>query len=289
MEAFLHQLFSGLANGCLYGCLALSLVMIYQSTHHVNFAQGEMAMFSTYLAATAINAGVPYWAAFAGVVALSFAGGAAVQRFLVRPVEKAPVLASVAVFIGLLVLFNSIAGWIWGFTSRSFPSPFEGMTAGGKYLEGHTLGMMLVTLAVLAIVFLFFRYTSVGLAMRAAAQNPVSSRLVGIPVGRMLALGWGLAAALGAVAGMMAAPLLYLDPHMMSGILLYAFAGALLGGIANPWGAVVGGLLVGVAENLAGAYLVGTELKLVFALVVIVAVLLLRPAGLFGRALVVRV
>jgi branched-chain amino acid transport system permease protein len=289
LEAFLHQLFSGLANGCLYSCLALALVMIYQSTHHVNFAQGEMAMFSTYLAATAINAGVPYWLAFFGVIAVSFAGGAAVQRFFVRPVEKAPVLASVAVFIGLLVLFNSVAGWIWGFTSQSFPTPFAGLTAGGKYLDGHALGLMLVTLGVMAVVFLFFRFTPVGLAMRAAAQNPVSSQLVGIPVGGMLALGWGLAAALGSVAGMLAAPLLYLDPHMMSGLLLYAFAGALLGGIANPWGAVVGGLLVGIAENLAGAYLVGTELKLVFALAVIVTVLLVRPAGLFGRALVVRV
>lgn len=289
MEAFLHQLSSGFASGCLYSCLALALVMIYQSTHHVNFAQGEMAMFSTYLAAVAIKAGIPYWVAFLGVMAVSFAAGALIHRVFIKPVEKAPVLSSVAIFISLLVIFNSVAGWIWGFTSQTFPSPFENIPWSGKYLGGHELGLVLVTLVVLAVVFVFFRYTSVGLAMRAAAQNPVSSQLVGVPVGAMLALGWGLAAALGSVAGMMAAPLVYLDPHMMSGLLLYGFAGALLGGISNPWGAAIGGILVGIAENLAGAYLVGTELKLVFALAVIVVVLLVRPAGLFGRRVVVRV
>ncbi|MDD2177989.1 branched-chain amino acid ABC transporter permease [Acidovorax sp. D2M1] len=289
MHAFLHQLASGFASGCIYASLALALVMIYQSTHHINFAQGEMAMFSTYLAATAIQAGVPYWVTFFGVLALSLVGGAAIHRVFIRPVEKAPVLSTVAISISLLVIFNSLAGWIWGFTSRSFPSPFDGWKAGAPYLSGHELGLVLVTLAVLSVVFAFFRYTVVGLAMRAAAQNPMASQLVGIPVGATQALGWGLAAALGSVAGMMAAPLLYLDPHLMSGLLLYAFAGALLGGITNPWGAAVGGILIGIAENLAGAYLVGTELKLVFALGVILLVLLVRPAGLFGRSTVVRV
>jgi len=289
LEALLHQLASGLANGCLYACLALALVMIYQATHHINFAQGEMAVFSTYLAATAINAGLPYWLAFAGTIAFSFASGALIHRVFIRPVEKAPVLSSVAIFISLLVIFNSLAGWIWGFTSRTFPSPFEKLTWGGRYLGGHELGLVLVTSIVLALVFAFFRFTSTGLAMRAAAQNRTSSQLVGIPVNAMLGLGWGLAAALGSVAGMMAAPLLYLDPNMMSGLLLYGFAGALLGGISSPGGAVVGGIVLGLAENLAGAYLVGTELKLVFALAVIVLVLFVRPAGLFGRRTVVRV
>lgn len=289
MEALLHQLASGLASGCLYSCLALALVMIYQSTHHINFAQGEMAMFSTYIAATAMQAGFPYWMTFFAVVVMSMVAGALIHRVVVRPVEHAPVLSSVAIFIALLVLFNSMAGWIWGFTSRSFPTPFDAITWGGRYLSGHEVGLVLVTVAVLAAVFAFFRFTPMGLAMRAAAQNPVSSQLVGISVGMTLALGWGLAAALGAVAGMMAAPLLYLDPNMMSGLLMYAFAGALLGGITNPWGAVLGGLLVGLAENLAGAYLVGPELKLVFALAIIVLVLLVRPAGLFGRRLVTRV
>ena len=149
--------------------------------------------------------------------------------------------------------------------------------------------MMAVTLAVLALVFAFFRFTSLGLAMRGAARNPVSARLVGIRVGWMLAIGWGLAAVIGAVAGMMAAPILYLDPNMMTGILLYGFAAALLGGLDNPWGAVIGGFIVGVLENLAGAYVVGTELKLTVALIIIVGVLVIKPSGLFGSKLVTRV
>jgi branched-chain amino acid transport system permease protein len=142
---------------------------------------------------------------------------------------------------------------------------------------------------VLVVLYLFFRFTPLGLAMRAAAQNPVSSRLAGIRVGWMLALGWGLAAAIGAVAGMLVAPVVYLEPNMMSGVLLYAFAAALMGGIDSPFGAVVGGFVVGVVENLVGAYLIGTELKLTVALVLIVGVLLFRPSGLFGKVFVTRV
>jgi branched-chain amino acid transport system permease protein len=156
-------------------------------------------------------------------------------------------------------------------------------------VSGHELGSTFVTLIVLIAVYLFFRHTKLGLAMRAAAYNPVSSRLVGIRVGWMLALGWGLAAAIGAVAGMMVAPIVFLDPNMMAGILLYAFAGALLGGIDNPLGAVVGGFAVGIIENLAGAYLVGTELKLTVALIIIVAVLTVKPSGLLGRTVLSRV
>ena len=147
----------------------------------------------------------------------------------------------------------------------------------------------MVMLIELAVLFVFFRFTSLGLAMRAAAYNPISSRLVGVRVDLMLALGWGIAAALGAVAGMMVAPIVYLDPNMMSGILLYGFAGALLGGIDSPAGAVAGGLLLGVVENLAGAYVVGTDLKLTLALVIIVGVLIVRPSGLFGKTVVSRV
>ncbi|HUB96780.1 MAG TPA: branched-chain amino acid ABC transporter permease, partial [Stellaceae bacterium] len=180
--------------------------------------------------------------------------------------------------------------FIYGYTIKSFPSPFPSDAwYGSSYMSPHEVGMIVVTLAMLALVYLFFRFTPLGLAMRAAAQNPISSRLVGIRVGWMLALGWGLAGTIGAVAGMMAAPIVYLDPTMMDGVLLYGFAAALLGGINNPWGAATGGFLVGVLENLAGAYVVGTEIKLSVALVIIVGVLLLRPSGLFGRALVTRV
>jgi branched-chain amino acid transport system permease protein len=290
MDGFLHQLVAGIATGGIYASVALSLVMIYQATHLVNFAQGEMAMFSTYIALTLIQAGIPYWPALLITIVVSFVAGMAIERILMRPLAGAPVLASVGVFIGLLLAFNSLAGLIFSYTLQPFQSPFgEGPPLAGGLVSRHELGATAVTLSMLLLVYGFFRFTSLGLAMRAAAYNPVSSRLVGVPVGRMLALGWGLAAAIGAVAGVMVAPVVFLDPNMMSGVLLYAFAGALLGGITNPLGAVVGGFAVGVIENLGGAYVVGTELKLPMALVIIVTVLVLRPSGLFGRIVVSRV
>jgi branched-chain amino acid transport system permease protein len=290
MDAFLHQVFGGLATGGIYASVALALVMIHQATHLVNFAQGEMAMLSTYIAWALVNAGVPYWAAFALTIAFAFVMGALVQRFVLQPVRGGSVLSLVVVFIGLLVICNSLAGWIFTYTIKVFPSPFPSQPMfGQRYVSPHELGATLVTVVVLLLLWAFFRFTSLGLAMRAVAQNPVSSRLVGIRVSRMLALGWGLAAGIGAVAGMMVAPIVYLDPNMMSGILLYAFAAALVGGIDSPGGAVVGGFLVGVLENVLGAYVVGNELKLTVALVLIVGVLLVKPSGLFGRAQVVRV
>jgi len=288
MEAVMFQVLAGLATGSIYASLALALVMIYQATHLVNFAQGEMAMFATYLAWSLVNAGMGYWPAFCVTVLGAFVLGVLIERIVIRPVENAPVLAVVVVFIGLLVILNSVAGWIFSYTIKSFPSPFP-PALGLRYMSPHQVGALLVTLVVLALLYVFFRFTPLGLAMRAAAENPVSSRLVGIRVGWMLALGWGLAAAVGAVAGMMVAPIVYLDPNMMSGILLYAFAAALLGGIDSPGGAVVGGLVVGVLENLLGAFVIGNELKLVVALVLIVGVLLVRPSGFFGSVQVSRV
>jgi branched-chain amino acid transport system permease protein len=289
MNQFVHQVLSGLATGGIYASVALALVMIYQATHLVNFAQGQMAMFTTYLAWALLQAGVPYWGAFAITVAGAFVLGVAIERIVIRPVENAPILAVVIVFIALLVIFNSIAGWIFSYTIKPFPSPFPAAPLfGNSYVSSHELGSMAITLVVLLLLFVFFRFTPLGLAMRAAAQNPVSSRLVGIRVGWMLALGWGLAAAIGAIAGMMVAPTVFLEPNMMGGILLYAFAGALLGGIDSPGGAVLGGFIVGVLENVVGAY-VGTELKLTLALVVIVGVLVVRPSGMFGKVHVVRV
>lgn len=290
MEALLYQVFSGFANGIIYGSVALALVMIYQATHHINFAQGEMATFSTFIAWWLMQQGWGYWAAFFFTVALSFLGGLLVQRIVLRPIEKAPVLTNVIVFIGLLLIFNALAGMLFDHTIKSFDSPFpkDSMLA-TKYFSAHQIGSAGVLLVVLFALFAFFKYTSVGLAMRAAAQNPDSAKLVGIRVSWMLGLGWGLAAAIGAVAGMMVAPIVFLDPNMMAGILLYGFAGALLGGIDNPLGAVLGGLVVGVLENLLGAYVIGTELKLTVALVLIVGTLTLRPDGLFGKKVVTRV
>lgn len=290
MEAFLHQVFSGLSTGGIYASVALALVMIYQATHHINFAQGEMATFSTFIAWALINSGMPYWAAFFITVAISFVGGYVIQRVILRPVEKAPVLTNVIVFIGLLVIFNAMAGMLFEHTIKAFQSPFpKDAWFATKYFSAHELGSIGVMLCVLLLLYAFFRFTPIGLAMRGAAQNPDSASLVGIRVSMMLAMGWGLAAAIGAVAGMMIAPVVYLDPNMMSGILLYGFAGALLGGIDNPWGAVIGGFIVGVLENLLGAYVIGTELKLTVALVLIVTVLTLKPNGLFGKVLVTRV
>jgi branched-chain amino acid transport system permease protein len=290
MDGLIHQILSGIATGGIYASVALALVMIYQATHHVNFAQGEMATFSTYIALTLIQAGLSYWVAFIATFAISFVMGVLIERVFMRPMANAPVLSSVGVFIGLLLIFSSISGWIFGYTIKTFPSPFEtSKPLLGGYVSGHELGSTAVTLAVLLSVYLFFRHTRLGLAMRAAALNPASARLVGIRVGWMLALGWGLAAGIGAIAGCMVAPIVFLDPNMMAGILLYSFAGALLGGIGNPLGAVLGGFAVGVIENLGGAYLVGTELKLTLALVIIVAVLVVKPSGILGKAVQSRV
>ena len=254
MDVFIHQVLAGLATGGIYASVALALVMIYQATQLVNFAQGEMAMFSTYFAWSLVNAGVPYWAAFVLTVLFSFVFGVVIERIVIRPVENSPVLAVVVVFIALLVILNSVTGWIYTYTMKTFPSPFPNELGLGKYMSPHEVGAIGVTLVVLLLLYAFFRFTPLGLAMRAAAQNPESGRLVGIRVGWMLALGWGLAAAVGSIAGMMVAPIVFLDPNMMGGVLLYAFAAALVGGIDSPGGAVFGGFLVGVLENVLGAF-----------------------------------
>jgi branched-chain amino acid transport system permease protein len=293
MDIFVQQVVSGLATGGIYASLALALVMIYQATDVVNFAQGEMAMFSTYLAWTFLQAGMPYWVAFCCTVALAFVGGLVIERVVIRPVENAPILSIVIVTLGLLVILNSTAGWIYSYIQKPFPSPFPSkpIRIGNIVFGAHDLGAIGVTLVVLALLFAFFRYTTLGLAMRAAAQNPVSSRLCGIRVSWMLALGWGLAAAFGSVAGIMVAPVVFLDPNMMVGIQLSAFAPDTVGGFTRPHGAVVGGLLVGVTENLLATYVsyLGTEPKLPVALAMIIVVLLVRPSGLFGRTVVRRV
>jgi len=293
MDTLIQQVVSGLATGGIYGSVALALVMIYQATDVVNYAQGEMAMFSTYLAWALLNAGLPYWVAFAATLAIAFVGGVLIERVVIRPVENAPILTIVIVCIGLLVILNSLAGWIYSYVQKPFPSPFPArpFKIGNIVFGAHDLGAIGVTLLVLAGLYVFFRFTPLGLAMRAAAQNPASSRLVGIRVGWMLALGWGLAALVGAVAGMMVAPVVFLDPNMMAGILIYAFASATLGGFSSPGGAVLGGFIVGIIENLVGTYVtfIGTELKLTVALALILVVLLVKPSGLFGRAVVHRV
>jgi branched-chain amino acid transport system permease protein len=301
VEQLIQQVASGLANGAIYACLALALVMIFVSTDHINFAQGELAMFSAYMVWQLLDWGVNFWLALPAVAIIAFLVGVAVERIVLRPLHHAPILSVVVVFIGLLAIFHSMAGAIWGHTIKAFPSPFPNFTfAGSGYIGPHQIGMIIVTLMLLMALFAFFRFTPLGLAMRAAAQNPDSARLAGIRVDWMLALGWGLAAAIGTVAGTLVAPVVYLEPNMMASILLYGFAGALVGGISSPGGAVAGGFIVGVLENLVayfgnlidratGVYIVGNGEKLMVALIIVITVLTLKPSGLFGRVTVKRV
>jgi branched-chain amino acid transport system permease protein len=282
---------AGLATGGIYACMALAVVMIYQAIDHLNFAQGEMAMFSTFIAWQVMQWGQPYWVAFVAAVVLSFIGGVLIERVLFRPIHNAPVLSSLVAFIALFSILNSAAGYLWDYTIKTFPTPFGHKPLLAGLADTHEAGMIGVTLGLLGLLYLFFRGTRLGLAMRAAAANPESARLVGIRVGWMTALGWGMAASIGAVAGMLIAPVVFLEPNMMLGVLLYGFAGAVLGGLTSPGGAVLGGFAVGVIENVAGTFIpyVGRELKLTIALVLIVAVLMVRPSGLFGRSVVSRV
>jgi branched-chain amino acid transport system permease protein len=293
MAEFLQQIVSGLATGAIFASLALALVLIYRATHVVNFAQGEMAMFTTYIAWALMDKGLSYWPAFALTLAIAFGGGVAIERVVIRPVEQKSVLAIVIVTIGLLIALNGLAGWIWGAEVKSFDSPFPNRTIdiGGVAISTQDIGVFAVCLVTVFALWAFFNLTTLGLAMRASAINPTATRLVGVRVGWMLALGWGLAATLGAIAGMMAAPTVFLDPNMMLTILIYAFAAAVLGGIDSPVGAVVGGLLLGVILNLLGRYVdfVGSELRLPSALLVLLAVLIIRPQGLFGHVVVRRV
>jgi branched-chain amino acid transport system permease protein len=291
MELVLHQVLAGLATGAIYACLALAVVMIYQAIDHFNFAQGEMAMFSTFIAWQLIQWGVPYWAAFFATLVVSFVAGIIIERALFAPIHNAPVLSHVVVFIAMFAILNSVAGFIWDYNVKTFPTPFGSRPLlGNGLISSHDAGMIGVTMIMLVLLYLFFRYTRIGLAMRAAAANPESARLAGIRVSWMIALGWGMAAGIGAVAGMLIAPVVFLEPNMMASVLLYGFAAAVLGGLTSPGGAVLGGFIVGVMENLAGTIpYVGGELKLTIALVIIVAVLVVRPGGLFGQRIVNRV
>src|SRR5215218_4722519 len=252
MELFTNQVLAGIATGAIYACMALAVVMIYQAIDHLNFAQGEMAMFSTFMSWQMMQWGVPYWGAFILTLALSFVGGIAIERLLFKPLAKAPVLTNVAGFIALFAIVNSVAGLIWDFTIKQYPTPFGSSPfLGSQLISTHQAGMIGVTVLLLILLFIFFQYTRMGLAMRAAASLPESARLVGINTSWMIALGW----------------------------------------LTSPLGAVVGGFLVGVFENLAGTYIpgVGNELKLPIALALIITVLVLKPAGLFGRPIVKRV
>jgi branched-chain amino acid transport system permease protein len=291
MQEFLQLVVSGIASGGIFASLALALVLIYNAMGLVNFAQGEMAMFATFIAYTLIVHGMSYWIALPLTLAIAFVGGVAIQRLVIKPVERAPVLTLVIITLGLATLFNGLAGFLFGYIPRSFPSPFSVQTVNifGAFASYQDLGVIGVSAVVLLLVYLLLQRTTIGLSMRAAAHNPDASRLLGVRVSWMLALGWGLASLVGALSGIMVAPVLLLEPNMMQTIIIYAFAAAVLGGIESPLGAVVGGLIVGVTVNLLGAYLVGGDLQLAVAFLIIVVVLILKPNGLFGRPSVRRV
>jgi branched-chain amino acid transport system permease protein len=290
MEALIHQISSGLAAGGIYASLAIALVLIYRCTASVNFAQGELAMFSTYMSWALVQAGLSWWGAFALVVSGSFILGLTLDHIIFRPLRQRPVLSVVAASIALLIILNSIVGMLFGHELKEFASPFGGrLRAAEPYLSAHEAGILLVTFLELLATYVFFRYTRFGLAMRAVAVNTGSAELSGIKTNTVFAVGWGLAAVAGTVAGLMAAPIVFLEPTMMMSPLIYALAGALLGGISSPVGAVIGGFSIGVMENLLGAYVVGNDLKLTCIMLVIIASLVLRPAGLFGKQTQARV
>jgi len=294
MTDFFQQVVAGLGSGAIYAALALALVLIHRATGVINFAQGEMAMFTTYVAwSLTSNHGWSYWPAFVATLLFAFLLGVAIQRVVIEPVAQASVLTIVIMTIGLVLTFNGLAALIWSAEVRAFPSPFPNETwmIGGVAISQQDVGTFAVVVVLVGLLWAFFQYTKIGLALRASALNPDASRLVGVRVGWMLAIGWGLAAMLGAVAGMLAAPSVFLEPNMMQAILIYAFAAAVLGGIDSPFGAVAGGLLLGVGLNLIGAYVafVGADLRLPVALLVILVVLLVRPAGLFGKPVTRRV
>jgi branched-chain amino acid transport system permease protein len=290
---FAQQTVAGLAQGAIFGSLALALVLIYRATEVINFAQGEMAMATTYVAYQLTLWGLSYWLAFFLTLGLAFVLGVVVQLLVIRPVQHKSVLAVVIVTIGLFILIDGLVTWKWGADLKFMPAPFGNTVyhVGQVAFSRQDVGTLLVSILSVILLWLLFQFTKLGLAMRAAALRPAAASLVGVRVNWMLAIGWGLAAVLGAVAGLMTEPTVFLQPTMMQAILLYAFAAAVLGGLESPAGAVVGGLALGVFLNLVGQYVgfATAELRLPIAFAVLLVVLLLKPTGLFGRRQVRRV
>ena len=284
----------GLGSGAVYGGLALALVLVYRATHVLNFAQGELAMLTTYVAYQLMQWGLSYWEAFFATLAIAFVLGSVLQVTLIRPVQHRSVIAAVIVTVGLFILIDGVVNWIWGGDFKFMQEPFgtASFDVGGVPIQHLYVGMLGVVLGCVLLVWALFRFTKLGLGMRAAALRPAAAALVGVRVEWMLTLGWGLAALLGAVAGLMAEPSqLFLSPTLMQQILVYAFAAAVLGGLESPAGAVVGGLAIGVFLTLIVGYVpaISSELQLPFAFALLLAILLVKPSGLFGRREVRRV
>jgi branched-chain amino acid transport system permease protein len=292
-DIFAQQTVAGLSQGAIFASLALALVLIYRATEVINFAQGEMAMATTYIAYQLTLWHVTYWLTFFLTLIIAFVFGAVVYGALIRPVQHRSVIALVIITVGLFILIDGLVTWKWGADLKFMQAPFGNQVyhAGGVAFSRQDIGVLAVTILSVVLLWVLFQFTKIGLAMRAAALRPAAAALVGVRVDWMLALGWGLAAVLGAVAGLMTEPTQFLQPTMMQAVLIYAFAAAVLGGLESPAGSVVGGLALGVFLNLVGQYVgfATSELRLPIAFLVLLIVLLLKPNGLFGRKQVRRV
>jgi branched-chain amino acid transport system permease protein len=287
MREFLEQVIAGVAAGGIYASLALALVLIYRAMGLINFAQGEFAMFTAFICFTLLDGlQLPYALAVVITIVVAALGAFAIERLLVRPFERGAPLVIVIVTLALFQIANSVAGFVWGYSPRSFPSPFPArpIDVGGILISIQDAAIIGVSLLTLLLLYLLFNRTKLGLAMRAAALYPDVSALLGISTGLMLGLGWGLATGVGAISGILVAPRILLEPNMMQSVIIYAFAAAVLGGIDSPVGAVVGGVLLGVLLALIGAYLPAlADLRLALSLLLIVVLLVVRPSGLFGQ------
>ncbi|MBV9582401.1 MAG: branched-chain amino acid ABC transporter permease [Chloroflexi bacterium] len=287
MQEFVEQVIAGIAAGGIYASLALALVLIYRAMGLINFAQGEFAMFTAFICwALLQGTDLPFAVAVVLAVALGAVAAFAIERVFVRPFERGAPLAIVIVTLALFNITNSVAGLIWGYSPRSFPSPFPAkpVNIGGILISIQDAAIIGVCLLTLGGLYLLFNRTKLGLAMRAAALYPDISALLGIRTGLMLGLGWGLATAVGGISGILVAPRILLEPNMMQSVIIYAFAAAVLGGIDSPVGAVVGGLTLGVLLALIGAYVPSlADLRLALSLLLIVVLLVVRPSGLFGQ------
>jgi len=283
----LNQTLNGITSGAIYASVALALVLIWRATRIVNFAAGGMAMLSAFVAFSVIDNGGSYWLAFIVALASGLVIGALVERILIRPVESKPPLNAVIVTFGLLILLEAVAGMIWGENSRSLPSHFSirGLHVGSQTIALSPFDVFVITsvLVVMVLLAVLFRATNVGLRMRTAAYQPEVARLLGVRVGRMLSLGWALASLVGALAGVLVAPKVFLSPNMMDAPLVYGFTAAVIGGLDSPVGAVVGGLALGLVTSYVGGWsALGPSLEVMGALVLLVAVLMVRPEGLFS-------
>ncbi|HHY20466.1 MAG TPA: branched-chain amino acid ABC transporter permease [Bacilli bacterium] len=281
---------SGLIFGCIYALVALGLVLIYKTMDIVNFAHGEMAMISTFISFIFLTKyGLPYIVSL--ILALIFAGffGFFVYQVFMKRIQSDPHLNQIVLTLGLFMIFNGVAGLIWGYQSSTFPEALRGdpFKIASVYLTKNDLFIVGITLALMLLFVFIFRFTKIGLAMRAAAQDVMASKLMGIKVNKVFMGTWVIASILGGIAGMMTAPFTFLSPNMMYDIIVISFAGAVLGGFISLPGAVLGGLIVGVFENLV-SYYISPEMKIVFVFLLIIIILYIRPQGIFGGAKMIK-